>query len=55
MGFGNKKNAKKIKIDLKKGKTLEMIWLILFHVLCVDTLTFNQSSDIISTSKLFTI
>lgn len=25
MGFGNKKNAKKIKIDLKKGKSLEMI------------------------------
>lgn len=32
MGFGNKKNAKKIKIDLKKGKTLEMICLILYHV-----------------------
>lgn len=41
MGFGNKKNAKKIKIDLKKGKSLEMTWLILYHVLCIDTLTFN--------------
>lgn len=25
MGFGNKKNAKKIKIDLKKGKSLPMV------------------------------
>lgn len=25
MGFGNKKNAKKIKIDLKKGKSLKTV------------------------------
>lgn len=35
MGFGNKKNAKKIKIDLKKGKSLEMFFSValILHLL----------------------